>query len=680
MADVFISHSSADHDVAQMLCNKLEAQGITCWMAPRDIIPGEDWAKSITEAITKSSVFLVIYSKNSAQSTQVPREIGLAGARKLCIIPYKIDDTRLEGEFEYYLLNSHWVTADIAKNDYKINEVCTAVYSATGKKINNNPAAGTYINNVTITEVRDNKVVCAPVMFKKAIFPIACVVLLIVAILLFIGLGGLEKIIGFKENSEQTSSSSVSDVVKPDDGKSSSDGQTSEESSLGTVEKPSGNSNVTVVPTDLEPYECTHAYFLSKSFDKSVKVAGIEYNTAVVLLANWHDNQIMLNIGGEYSKMSFTLGREDGNDYEKDIAVRVWLDGGETEPMRLQKAALPKNYEFDVTGVKHIKIAADSHQFNPGVVLTDFCLYKNSDDKTVFNAPLAYDTSLDKLNVPVDLAPYECIHSYVLNKSFDKSVKVAGVEHNTAVVLEANWHDNHAMLNVGGEYAKMSFTLGRVDGSDYEKDIIVRVWLDGVEAEPIKLQKAALPKNYEFDVTSVKHIKIAADSYGFAPSVALTDFYFYKNSADKTVFNAPVAFDKNLEKLNIPSDLEPYEYHHSYLVKKGSDKSVKVAGVSYDNGVVLEANWHDNQIMLNTGGEYAKMTFTLGRVDNFTYEKDIPVRIWLDGVETEPIRIQKDALPEIYEYDVTGVKHIKIAADYNSQSAHIAFTDFSFTK
>ena len=104
MADVFISHSSKDHDVAEHICNELEKKGIKCWMAPRDIAPGEEWAKAINTAITTCSSFVIIYSANSAQSTQVPKEIGLAGAKGAYIIPYKIDDTKLTDEFEYYLL------------------------------------------------------------------------------------------------------------------------------------------------------------------------------------------------------------------------------------------------------------------------------------------------------------------------------------------------------------------------------------------------------------------------------------------------------------------------------------------------------------------------------------------------------------------------------------------------
>ena len=155
MADIFISHSSIDSAVADYLCQQLEARGISCWMAPRDIKPGEEWAKAINDAITSSSAFLVIYSKNSASSTQVPKEIGLAGARKCYVIPYKIDDTPLTGEFEYYLLGSHWIVADIHKKDYKIDELYNILSSVKSSKGTGN-GSGTYINQVNVTEIKDS--------------------------------------------------------------------------------------------------------------------------------------------------------------------------------------------------------------------------------------------------------------------------------------------------------------------------------------------------------------------------------------------------------------------------------------------------------------------------------------------------------------------------------------------
>ena len=48
---IFISHSSEDKIIAETICQRLEADGIKCWIAPRDIEPGSDWTKAIMQGI-----------------------------------------------------------------------------------------------------------------------------------------------------------------------------------------------------------------------------------------------------------------------------------------------------------------------------------------------------------------------------------------------------------------------------------------------------------------------------------------------------------------------------------------------------------------------------------------------------------------------------------------------------
>jgi TIR domain len=48
--DVFISYSTQDKPAADALCAILEKNGVRCWIAPRDIMPGSDWGGSIVGA------------------------------------------------------------------------------------------------------------------------------------------------------------------------------------------------------------------------------------------------------------------------------------------------------------------------------------------------------------------------------------------------------------------------------------------------------------------------------------------------------------------------------------------------------------------------------------------------------------------------------------------------------
>ena len=133
MTDIFISHSAADKETANYLCNAFEANGLSCWIAPRNIVPGTEWADSITNAISDCSVFLIIFSKNSMRSSQVAKEIGMADRKSKYIIPYKIDDTEPEGAFDYYLSCCQWVIAHPESGDYKIDELCMVLKNVVPK-------------------------------------------------------------------------------------------------------------------------------------------------------------------------------------------------------------------------------------------------------------------------------------------------------------------------------------------------------------------------------------------------------------------------------------------------------------------------------------------------------------------------------------------------------------------
>lgn len=115
--DVFISHSSEDAEIANEICDSLEANNIKCWLAPRDILPGSDWAEAINNAIENSKAMVLVFSKNSNTSTQVAKELSLAINNKLVVLPFKIDASTPMGSMKYYLSDTHWL--DTINGDMK---------------------------------------------------------------------------------------------------------------------------------------------------------------------------------------------------------------------------------------------------------------------------------------------------------------------------------------------------------------------------------------------------------------------------------------------------------------------------------------------------------------------------------------------------------------------------------
>jgi hypothetical protein len=109
--DVFISHSNKDKTVADAVCSTLEKRGIRCWIAPRDVLPGQSWPAAIVEAISNSNVFVLIFSDISNQSKQVTTEVGEAFDNGIPIVPLRIDDVKPSQEMGYYIKSTHWLDA-----------------------------------------------------------------------------------------------------------------------------------------------------------------------------------------------------------------------------------------------------------------------------------------------------------------------------------------------------------------------------------------------------------------------------------------------------------------------------------------------------------------------------------------------------------------------------------------
>jgi hypothetical protein len=109
--DVFISYAAENKAVADTICVILEDRKIRCWIAPRNILPGEDWMSALTRAVRSSQALVVVYSSHCNQSGHVLREINLAIQYNVVIIPFRIEDKPLSDSLEYLLGTTHWLDA-----------------------------------------------------------------------------------------------------------------------------------------------------------------------------------------------------------------------------------------------------------------------------------------------------------------------------------------------------------------------------------------------------------------------------------------------------------------------------------------------------------------------------------------------------------------------------------------
>lgn len=108
---VFLSHDSDDFQKVDKYRELLENKGVPCWIAPRDIPPGSNYAREIPDAIEKCGTMLVFVTEESQRSENVEKEIEIAVDCRKRIIPVFLEDCELKGAFKYHLKNKQWFHA-----------------------------------------------------------------------------------------------------------------------------------------------------------------------------------------------------------------------------------------------------------------------------------------------------------------------------------------------------------------------------------------------------------------------------------------------------------------------------------------------------------------------------------------------------------------------------------------
>lgn len=108
--DVYICYDERDLEIAKTVCETVEDNGFECWLKNRDA-GVENIVNEIMNAIHKTKVVILLYSKNSKDSNFVNNEVDEAFSHKRSILVYQIDDTKLEGSLEFFLRNKHWIKA-----------------------------------------------------------------------------------------------------------------------------------------------------------------------------------------------------------------------------------------------------------------------------------------------------------------------------------------------------------------------------------------------------------------------------------------------------------------------------------------------------------------------------------------------------------------------------------------
>ncbi len=97
---VFICHNKADTDFARSLATALVEQGVSVWFDEWNLRPGDSISGGIEDGLSRSEVFVIVWSGHAKSSAWVDAEWRAALTRRindrtLRVIPILLDDTPL---------------------------------------------------------------------------------------------------------------------------------------------------------------------------------------------------------------------------------------------------------------------------------------------------------------------------------------------------------------------------------------------------------------------------------------------------------------------------------------------------------------------------------------------------------------------------------------------------------
>jgi hypothetical protein len=139
--DVFISYASKDKIVADAVCARLEAAGIRCWIAPRDIVAGTSYGEAIIDAIHGAKVMVLVFSSSANASGHIPKEVERAVSSGVAILPFRIEDVAPGKSLDYFIGSVHWLDAMTPPMEKHLDSLATTVHKLIPQK-RSEPAPG----------------------------------------------------------------------------------------------------------------------------------------------------------------------------------------------------------------------------------------------------------------------------------------------------------------------------------------------------------------------------------------------------------------------------------------------------------------------------------------------------------------------------------------------------------
>lgn len=129
---VFISHASRNFRIADEVRARLEAQDLSCWIAPRDIPAGSSYGESIAQALQRCVAVVLILTEDANISRAVANEIEMAFRLGKVIIPLRLKPVQPADSLAFFVNNAQWIDAWQTPLRARIPEIVRIVQAIRG--------------------------------------------------------------------------------------------------------------------------------------------------------------------------------------------------------------------------------------------------------------------------------------------------------------------------------------------------------------------------------------------------------------------------------------------------------------------------------------------------------------------------------------------------------------------
>ena len=108
---IFVSYATADRKKALSVCRELERKGARCWIACRDVAPGENYQEAIVRSLRSADAIVLVFSGAANGSNEIKKELSLASRFEIPVIALRIEEVEPSDAFAYELSTRQWIDA-----------------------------------------------------------------------------------------------------------------------------------------------------------------------------------------------------------------------------------------------------------------------------------------------------------------------------------------------------------------------------------------------------------------------------------------------------------------------------------------------------------------------------------------------------------------------------------------